>query len=196
MTERAIENMAAQQQVEGSGWRIHSIIRLELHIVDYNPLRGETWIALPKELANKRAITNPKNEDNKCFLWCVLRALNPRKKDSERIDKKLKEKENTLNMEGIEYPVSLKDIDKFERQNPSISIAVLGYEGKSVYTLRNSNNTNREHNVILILIEEEGVSHYCLVKNLSRLLSSQVSKHDGKKYFCMRCLNPCNTQKP
>ena len=98
-------------------------------------------------------------------------------------------------MEGIEYPVSLKDIDKFERQNPSISITVLGYEGKSVCSYRNSNNTNREHDVILILIEEEGVNHYCLVKNLSRLLSSQVSKHDGKKYFCKRCLNPFNTQK-
>ena len=89
MTERKMENMAALQQVEGSGWRFHSIIRLELHIVDYNPLRGETWIALPKELANKNAITNPKNEDNKCFLWCVLRALNPREKNSERKDKKL-----------------------------------------------------------------------------------------------------------
>ena len=195
MTERIIENIANLQQVEGSGWRFHSIIRLELHVVSYNPLRGETWLALPKELANKGAIINPKNEDNKCFLWSVLRALNPREKNSERIDKKLKEKENTLNMEGIEYPVSLKDIDKFESQNPSISITVLGYEGKRVYPLRNSNNTNREHDVILILIEEEGVNHYCLVKNLSRLLSSQVSKHDGKKYFCKRCLNPFNTQK-
>ena len=195
MTERAIENMAAQQQVEGSGWRFHSIIRLELHIVDYNPLRGETWIALPKALANKNAIINPKNEDNKCFMWGVLRKLNPTKDHPERIDKKLKEKENTLNMEGIEYPVSLKDIDKFENQNPSISITVLGYEGKWVYPLRNSNNTNREHNVILILIEEKGVSHYCLVKNLSRLLSSQVSNHKEKHHFCLRCLNSFWTHK-
>ena len=195
MTERAMENIASQQQVEGSGWRFHSIIRLELHVVSYNPLRGEAWVALAKELANKNAIINPQNKDDKCFLWCVLRALNPRKKDSERIDKKLKEKENTLNMAGIEYPVSLKDIDKFEKQNPSIFITVFGYEDKSVYVLRNSENTNREHNVILLLIKEEGVNHYCLVKNLSRLLSSQVSKHDGKKYFCMRCLNPFNNQK-
>ena len=195
MTERIIENMAAMQQVEGSGWRFHSIIRLELHVVSYNPLRGETWVALPKELANKNAITNPKNEDNKCFLWCVLTKLNPREKNSERIDKKLKEKENTLNMEGIEYPVSLKDIDKFESQNPSISITVFEYDEKSVRPLRNSNNTNREHDVILLLIKEEGVNHYCLVKNLSRLLSSQVSKHNGKKYFCKRCLNPFSTQK-
>ena len=195
MTERAIENMASQQQSEGSGWRLHSIIRLELHVVNYNPLRGKAWVALAKELTNKNAIINPQNKDDKCFLWCVLRALNPTKDHPERIDKKLKEKENTLNMEGIEYPVSLKDIDKFEKQNPSIFITVLGYEDKSVYVLRNSENMNREHNVILLLIKEEGVNHYCLVKNLSRLLSSQVSKHHGKKYFCMRCLNPFNDQK-
>ena len=195
MIERVMENMARLQQVMGSGWRFRSIIRLELHVVRYNPIRGEAWVALAKELANKNAIVNPKNKDNKCFLWCVLRVLNPAKDHPERIDKKLKEKENTLNMEGIEYPVSLKDIDKFERQNPSISITVFGYENKSVNVLRNSKNTNREHNVILLLIEGEGANHYCIVKDLSRLLSSQVSKHNGKKYFCMRCLNPFNNLK-
>ena len=54
---------------------------------------------------------------------------------------------------------------------------------KAFILLETSNNTNREHNIILILIKEEGVNHYCLVKNLSRLLSSQVSKHDGKNIF-------------
>ena len=41
-----------------------------------------------------------------------------------------------------------------------------------------------------MLIEEEGVKHCCLVKSLSRLLSSQVSDHNGEHYFCLRCLNP------
>ena len=195
MTERIIEKMATLQQTSGSGWRLHSIIKFELHTVRYNPLRGETWVQLPKELANKKAIINPKNKDNKCFLWCVLRALNPKDGSPERIDKKLKEKENTLNMDGIEYPVSLKDIDKFENQNPTVSITVFGYERKIVYPLRNSDNTDREHNIILILIKEEGVNHYCLVKNLSRLLSSQVSKHKEKHHFCMRCLNAFWTHK-
>ena len=111
------------------------------------------------------------------------------KKNPQRIDKKLKEKENTLNMDGIEYPVSLKDIDKFENQNPTVSITVFGYDRKIVYPLKNSDNTDREHNIVLILIKEEGVNHYCLVKNLSRLLLSQVSKHKEKHHFCMRCLN-------
>ena len=74
-------------------------------------------------------------------------------------------------MEGIEYPVSLKDLNKFEKQNRSISITVYGYEGKSVYPLRNTNNMDREHKIRLMLIEKDGVNHYCLVKNQSRLLS-------------------------
>ena len=189
MTEEVIEKMTILQQATGSGWRLHSIIKLELHTASYNPLRGETWISLPKELANKKAIINPKNEDNKCFLWCVLRALNPCEKNPQRIDKKLKEKENTLNMDGIEYPVSLKDIDKFENQNPTVSITVFGYKEKGVYPLKNSDNINREHDIVLTLIEKDGVLHYCLVKNVSRLLSSQVSNHKEKHHFCLRCLN-------
>ena len=175
----------------GSDVRFHSIIQLEIHTVSYNSLRGETYIPLPKELAKKGAIINVQNKgNNKCFLWCVLRALNPKENHPERIDEELKGKVNTLNMKGIDYPVSLKDIDEFEKQNPSMSITVFGYDGKSVYPLRNSDNTDRDHNIVLMLIEEDGVKHYCLVKNPSRLLTSQVSKRNGKKYFCFRCLNP------
>ena len=31
--------------------------------------------------------------------------------------------------------------------------------------------------------------HYCLIKNLSRLLSKQVAKDKKPKVFCRRCLN-------
>ena len=51
----------------GSWWRLHSIIKLEIHTVRYNPLRGENYITLPKELANKKAIINMKNGDNNCL---------------------------------------------------------------------------------------------------------------------------------
>ena len=189
MVERILEKIAMFLATK-SDVRFHSVIKFELHTVSYKPLRGETWKPLPKELADKKAIINMQNKDNKCFLWCVLRYLYPDNKNPQRLDKKLMDKENTLNMEGICYPVSLKDINKFEKQNPTISITVLGYERKEFYPLRNSTNMDRDYNIILMLIEEEGVKHYCLVKNLSRLLSSQVSNHNGKHHFCLRCLNP------
>ena len=71
MVERILENMAVFQSL-GSGWRLYNIIKLELHTVSYNPLRGETWIALPKELANKNAIINMRNTDNKFFCGVFL----------------------------------------------------------------------------------------------------------------------------
>ena len=190
-----IANLINGSSGGGSGWIFYKIINLELHTVSYRPLRGNTWVSLPKELADKKALINMKNQDNKCFMWSVLRALNPTNNHPERIDKELMEKEDTLNMKGIEYPVSLKedrDISKFEKQNPEISITVLGYNEKDkVHTLRCSNHVyNRKHNVILLLIERDGVKHYCLVKNPSRLLSKQVSAHKEGTHFCFRCLNP------
>ena len=67
MTKRILERMANFQS-SGSGWRLYSIINIELHTVSYVPLRGEKWIALPKELANKNSIINMQNKDNKCFF--------------------------------------------------------------------------------------------------------------------------------
>ena len=136
--------------------KLDSIVSLICITVSYKPLRGENYIPLPKELANKKAIINIQNKDNKCFLWCVLRALNPSKNNPQRLDNELMDKENTLNMEGIDYPVSLTDLSKSEKQNPTISITVLGYDRKSVYPLRNSKNTGRDYDIILMQIEKDG----------------------------------------
>ena len=93
----------------GSGWDFRSIVQLDLHTVEYDPMGASRHIPLPKKLDNKKAIINMENTDNKCFSWSVLRTLNPKKKNPQRIDKELKKKEDSVNMEGIEYPVRLKD---------------------------------------------------------------------------------------
>ena len=133
-----------------------------------------------------------KNEDDKCFTWSVLRALNPREEHAERIDKDLKKKEDSLNMTGIVYPVSLKAIDKFERQNPIISINVFGHK-EYVYPLRGSKYEDREA-VNLLLIFDGERKHYCLIKSMSKLVSSQLNKKKNAKHLCLRCLNHFPTQ--
>ena len=186
------EEIQKVEQAEGSGWVFVSVESLALYTDIWDPLRASSYIDLPKELKDKNAIINMKNEDNKCFLWCVLRALNPKDSHLERIDKDLKSKENTVNMEGITYPVDIKkDVDRFEKQNPDISISILGYTKEDkIYPLRISKKEDeRKHNIILLLIKNGDNSHYCLVKNLSALLSSQINKHKSKFYFCLNCLN-------
>ena len=197
MISEILEAMLKVEQADGSGWVFMGVIRLILKIDKWDPLKASSYIDLPPELKNKKALINMQNTDNKCFLWSVLRGLNPKDKKAGRIDKDLKSKENTLNMEGIEYPVSLKDIKRFEKQNPDISISVLGYsKDEKIYPLRRSKHAmknKRKYNIILLLIKDGDNSHYCLVKNESALLSSQVNKHKGKLYFCLNCLNGFDT---
>ena len=85
---------------------------------------------------------------------------------------------------------------KFEFLNSNISINVFGYnEIDRVYPIKRSKNINRLHKINLLLIENEGVKHYCLIKDLSKLTSSQVSKHNGKIFICDNCLNHFQTEK-
>ena len=195
MIDEIEEEIQKVENAHGSGWVFVEVENLTLHTVIWDPLKASSYIKLPKELKNKKAIINMKNEDNKCFMWCVLRALNPSKdKHPSRIDKDLKSKEHTLNMDGIAYPVDFRGIDRFEKQNPKISISVLGYnEEEKVYPLKLSKYTGSEHDIILLLIKDEDNSHYCLVKNISALLSAQINKHKGNRYFCLNCFNGFNT---
>lgn len=184
MVDRVLESLATFQ-MQGSNWTFRSIISLEIDTVAYEPLRGNYYIPLPKALASKKAIINMKNKDNECFNWCVTRVLNPVERDAERISKILRvQAEKQLNMNGIEYPVSLKAMDKVEKQNPDISANVFGYESNvKVYPLRVSKHFNRPAVVNLLLISDgEGKQHYCLVKDMSRLLSSQTSNKKVKHH--------------
>ena len=68
---------------------------------------------LPFELRRPRKrLIKIKNQDQKCFLWCHVRRINPSKEHPERIkktDKKIAEK---LDYDGIEFPVQEKDFKK------------------------------------------------------------------------------------
>ena len=196
MTDEIEEEIQKVEQTEGSGWVFLEVENITLHISIWDPLNASSYIDLPKELKNKRALINMKNEDNKCFLWCVLRALNPKDRDSERIDKDLKSKVETLNMAGITYPVDFRGVDRFEKLNPDISISILGYsKEEKIYSLKISKYTKskkedgRKYDIVLLLIKDGENSHYCLVKNISALLTSQLNKHKSKFYYCLNCLN-------
>ena len=86
---------------------------------------------------------------------------------------------------GIGFPVSIKDIKKFESRN-QISINLLAIEGKQIYICRKGGNY--ECIINLMIITENNRKHYVAIKSLSRLLSSKNTNHKGKEYFCMNCL--------
>ena len=190
MVEEIMEEIDKTREAEGSGWQFENVIKLVLHTTRWDPINAGSYIELPPALKNKNAIINMKNQDDKCFLWSVLRALNPKNNHRERVDSDLKSKVETLNMQGIRYPVNFRDIDRFEQQNLEISITVLGYnKDERVFPLKISKYTGCEHDIVLLLIKDGEKSHYCLVKNISALLASQINSHKGTSHICLNCFN-------
>ena len=61
MKETVLESLAKFQR-QGSNWRFHSVLSLDLHTVQYVPLGRSSYIPLPKLLAAKKAIISLKNE--------------------------------------------------------------------------------------------------------------------------------------
>ena len=173
----------------GSGWMFVKIVKLEIHLVDWQPLGGSSWFPLPKELQDKKAIINLKNYDEKCFQWSVMRGVNPIKNHPERTGN-LMNKVEEFNWSGISFPTKLNEIGNFERRN-NISVNVYGWEGK-VFPLRITKNEKERH-VDLLLLKQDEKSHYCVIKNFSRLTSSQTSKHEHARFVCKRCLNSFNS---
>ena len=198
MVEEIKDEIDKASEAEGSGWQFFEIINLTLHTTRWDPINAGSYIDLPPFLKNKKALINMQNQDDECFKWSILRALNPKDNHPERIDKDLKSKQDTLNMKGIKYPVDFRDIDRFESQNPNISISVVGYneKDKTVNPLKRSNYTGCEHDIVLLLLkgvkkgengEEKENSHYVLVNNISALLASQINNHKGTRNICLNC---------
>ena len=130
-------------------------------------------------------LINLKNEDDKCAIWCLVRHLNPKKKNPQRITVSDYEFIKKLDLSGIEFPLTIKQIPLIEKRN-KININVFGYEEKSVYPIYVSKEKHPDH-MELLYIEDRKKQHYVYNKDFSRLMFN-FTKHKGKKHFCMNCL--------
>lgn len=156
---------------ESSGWILKSVKKLQVHTISYRPLRPPAHMELPSSFKRSLSILNIRNTDYKCFVYCILAALQyPKVAYSERISD-YKPFEKDLNMNGITYPVRLRQLDRFERLNKHISINFFGFEHSDILPLRITKNTQRQKHVNLLLIKGKKGSHYCLIKNFDKFLS-------------------------
>ena len=63
---------------EGFHWIVESVESQQIEISTYRPLSGIFYMNLPVELESPRkGLINIKNKDQKCFLWCHVRHINP-----------------------------------------------------------------------------------------------------------------------
>ena len=88
-----------------------------MHLIStYTPLSVSSYVKLPAELkSTKKGLISIKNNDQKCFLWCHVRHVNPIKIHPERITREDKKLVNDLDYDGTEFPVREKDFSKIKK---------------------------------------------------------------------------------
>ena len=116
----------------GSGWTLTAILRFRVHIGEFRPLVGSSFVPTPASLIGKRALVNVHNpNDEMCFAWAVLSALYPCRNNSNRIST-YQPHLNSIDLTGLTFPTPISQVVKFEKNNPTISINVYALDGKEI----------------------------------------------------------------
>jgi len=131
----------------------------------FRPLSGNSIIKTLSDLVTKLALLNIRNDgNNNCFEYSILAALHPfnhNPANPHLYNKFFPE----LNMAGIETPIAISSIPKFESQNVSISVNVMVRDEKDFVPIYTSKFCNqRPNHVNLLLLSQGDKRHYVLIK--------------------------------
>ena len=128
---KQLENRIETYEGIGSGWIISNFVALDTTVWKLNPLRASSYHELPTWVKNTKCVVNVKNKDQLCFKYAVQAALyDPSSRNTDRISSYTytEAMEDAPDFSMLEYPVSLREINKFEKKN-DISVNVYGIEG-------------------------------------------------------------------
>ncbi len=187
--------------------KVDKIMALYINSVGFQPLQGSSYIPLDPIYANTKSCVNIKNEDQRCFDWCIKAHLYPAVKDACRVSKYKSCPD--LDETGIEYPFPANNSRMIERYEKNNNLAINIFEGKvrkfkdkegeevakiNPVPLYISKNIVPPDRVIdLLWIEENGggeefKSHYVLIKDFDKMMFT-LTKTRKKVYFCKNCLS-------
>ena len=171
------------EQLEGSGFELNGIVNVILEIYKVKDTQASSWVELPEKYRNNKSIINIINDDQFCFLWCILAHLFP-VEDHKNRTSSYSMHANKLILNGLEFPMKIKDIPKFENLN-NLNVNVFELTG-AVLTPIHINKNYLQSQIVLLLFE----NHYCLITKLHCLLN----KDSHMKWACRRCLTAFSSE--
>ena len=152
-----------------------------LEIYNVNDIKASSWVELPEKYKNIKSIINIINDDQFCFLWCNLAHLCPVEEHKNRTSN-YSMYFNKLNLKGLEFPMKVRGIPKFEKLNTlNVNVFELTKSVRSSALIPILINTNYDQPQIDLLLFE---NHYCLITKLRCL----INKDSHMEWVCRRCL--------
>ena len=143
----------------GSGFVIEQVSQFVLVITKYRPLHGpgRSFVPTPEHLKRRKCIIDVENNDQKCFLWAILSCLHEPPNNKHCLTNYIPY-EKSLNVEGIDFPVTPDQIKLFEHINPEISLSVFSVdeeEEDGFIVVYDCKEDTRPHHINLLLLEDQ-----------------------------------------
>jgi len=192
----------------GSNWIFHKAIAMDIEIGGVNPIfigsNNKNIVVDIRHIKNKKHLVNVPSKENKCFLYCIAESLYGCKIKDKSSTKYYEKYLNLFDVDGIDFPITLKHIRKFVQKNEKLdlSINILFLSGKNIYPLECGIGAGRTIvNLLSIPIEgeEKAEYHFLVIKNLDKFLS-KVYRSDEKRnyyenaFYCPNCFNKFTTK--
>ena len=177
-------------QLEGSGFVFQCIVDIISEIYKVNDIQASSWVELPEKYKNNKSNINIRKNIQFCFLWCILTHLYPVEDHKNRASN-YSMLFNKFNLEGLEFPMKVKDIPKFKNSNTQsafgigLRINVFEING-TVLTPIHINENYLQPQIDLLLYQ----NHYCLITKLHCL----TNKDSHTKHVCRSCLTAFYTE--
>lgn len=131
------------------------------------------------ELKISKKYINIKINDNRWFLWCHSRHLNPSETHPERNPKMDREMADSLNYSDINFLVSQKDYSKIEKKN-SICINLFGYENNLIYPIHVSDEIFEDCMDLLLITDD---SCFMFISKILRDLTAITQNIETENTF-------------
>jgi len=171
-------------QERDNRWALSQILDLTVNVNRYNPMRVGCYVKLSRDITTKKAVINVQLTDNACFAWSVT-ALYPAERNSER-ELSYPHCMTVLNINDIEFPMTLKNIGKIERLN-NVSINIYNIEEQKVLLILTD---KKEKHVTLLYVQEILEMTTCIISRRSKIYLGSWARNckqtQEQKYFCNR----------
>jgi len=169
----------------GSGWQLNRVIGCDIRIAEFEILKAGQDVLVPKPFRKKRAIVNPLNSKNQCFLYSFLIQMHYndvpkyRRGSCVQYDKF----KYLYNWSSVTFPTSIRQVSKFEKDNEdkNFAINIWGVDNKNVLNIKYQSKFCRDKTrqfVNLLYVQDSGEEngHFMTITQITRLLG-QSSRH-------------------
>ena len=187
--DRQLLNFIEVFELNGSGWVFSHFQDLQLTFWQLDPLRGSTYIPLPRWIQTRRAVINVTGTGDDCFKWAILAGMHPVNVNPHRRGM-YAEHMRKYDFSSLSFPVPLQAVGSFALgNNMSMNVYGLDDDNEVIYPLLVSSTLVSDRHVDLLLFEHDGVQHYTTIRNFSSLVGRQLSNYGHAVHCCRRCLH-------